>query len=492
MAWNKSLLTQLRSGKRDVRELKPKAAGGRRRTVAHSETEMRAKEPSLPFDVEIELLDSLHGSLGALAAGTFGVSAAALICGYASQNALLRRLSLLLLAAAVVRYVTTLAYRRAKRDFDAAGLKRWKIRTTLSASTFSLLLGLCGATGLVQIADASIDIPLITAVIGYAAASASRNAGLPACVRSQVLLAVSPLCLAFLFLGGPASVAIAVLLFIAMFAMIEVTRSVYRTLVNALILAREKHALADAFANQAANFNAALSNMSHGLAMFDAEGDLVICNRRFAEFFRLDDESGAKGASPAQIIRCAARAGLVSLETIGNVEEQFVAKAKCRSAEEMTLALRDGRMIELSFQATAHGGAVVIVHDVTERRAQQAKIAHMARFDNLTGLPNRSQFEERFAELLARNTRTEKPFAVVCIDLDHFKEVNDTLTHMVGDQLLVAVAARMRGAIRVLRPSRPFRRRRIRAHPALARQGDGRRRRLRRPPAPDGRRRAAL
>ncbi len=389
----------------------------------------------------------MHGSLKSLAAGNLGVAAVTLVCAAASHSGALLWTAGLVAVAAAIRFMITFFYQRAERNFSLASLRSWTNGTIWSASAVSALLGACGFIGLSQEADASVSVPLVATIIGYAASSASRNAGVPACVRSQLILTIAPLGIGFGFNGGLANISIAVLMVLAVAAMIEISRSAYQTLVRALMYGREKHALAEALAEQAANFDAALSNMSHGLAMFDSGDRLVICNRGFAEFLRLDDESSGKGASPSQIIHCAARAGLVPLERLDLVEERFIAGTRCRAREEMTLSLRDGRVFELSFQAMAHGGAVVIVDDVTIRKAQEEKIAQMARFDELTGLPNRSQFEEKFAEILAQNDRA-KPFAVVCIDLDHFKEVNDTLTHMVGDELLVAVAARMRACIR--------------------------------------------
>jgi diguanylate cyclase (GGDEF)-like protein len=409
---------------------------------------MTSQPSLLPFEVEIELLDSLHGSLRSLASGNIGVAAVTAICAASSGNLVLQLMAGLVCVAAVARFLLTWLYNRARCDFSVAELEGWKNRTIWSASAVSVLLGLCSFIGVTQVGDAAITVPLVATTIGYAASSASRNAGVPLCVQSQLTLAIAPLGLGFLLNGGAANMAIAVLMLSAVMAMIEISRSAHKTLVSALLFGREKHALADALAEQAANFDAALTNMSHGLAMFDASESLVICNRGFAEFFRLDDESRARGASPSRIISCAARAGLLPLEGLDLVEEQFVSGTRCRAQQDMTLSLRDGRIFELTFQAMAHGGAVVIVDDVTERKAQDAKIVHMARFDKLTGLPNRSQFEEKFAEILARTTRSGQPFAVVCIDLDHFKEVNDTLTHMVGDQLLVAVAKRMQACIR--------------------------------------------
>jgi diguanylate cyclase (GGDEF)-like protein len=409
---------------------------------------MTRNDSYLPFEVEIELLDSLHASSKSLVAGNFGIAVAALVCGYASHNRILLGLAVLMIVAAVIRYRTSSAYRRFNDEFSLAQLHYWKSWTILTAAGFSSALGMSGFIGVSQVANSSVNIPLVGAIIGYAASNASRNAGVPECVKMQLALAMGPLALAYLMAGSLANFGIACALLAAMVAMNDISRSVHDTLVRALMFGRDKLILAEQLSEQAANFNAALCNMSHGLAMFDANDRLVICNARFAAFFSLDDQSSAKGVSTRQIIGGAARADLIASAMVEAIDVEFCSRTRRQISEDMILPLRDGRILELSFQSMANGGAVVIVENATERRAQEAKIAHMARFDRLTGLPNRAQFEEKFAETLERSTYANQPFAVICIDLDHFKEVNDTLTHMVGDQLLVAVAKRLGACVR--------------------------------------------
>jgi diguanylate cyclase (GGDEF)-like protein len=107
-----------------------------------------------------------------------------------------------------------------------------------------------------------------------------------------------------------------------------------------------------------------------------------------------------------------------------------------------------GRSLSWAFQPMADGGAVVLLEDVTERRNAEARITHLARYDELTGLPNRVNFRDEIEYLLAAPRDAGQMSALLFIDLDQFKQVNDTLGHPCGDQLLCAVADRLRAMLR--------------------------------------------
>jgi diguanylate cyclase (GGDEF)-like protein/PAS domain S-box-containing protein len=89
-----------------------------------------------------------------------------------------------------------------------------------------------------------------------------------------------------------------------------------------------------------------------------------------------------------------------------------------------------------------------MIEDVTERRRAEQRVSYMASYDVLTDLPNRAQFTEQLAKAMRAATRGGSRAAVLCIDLDHFKEVNDSLGHAAGDKLLRTVANRMRQCVR--------------------------------------------
>ena len=115
----------------------------------------------------------------------------------------------------------------------------------------------------------------------------------------------------------------------------------------------------------------------------------------------------------------------------------------------------DGRTIVVVNHPIPGGGWVATHEDITERLRAEAKISHMARHDALTDLPNRMLFHDCLDHAL-KHPRDEK-LAVLCLDIDHFKSVNDTLGHPIGDMLLKAVAGRLRNCVRDSRHGRPRR-----------------------------------
>jgi diguanylate cyclase (GGDEF)-like protein len=196
-----------------------------------------------------------------------------------------------------------------------------------------------------------------------------------------------------------------------------------------------------------AKVDVALKYMSQGLCMFDADERLVVANDRYARMYGLDPEHVRPGTPFRQIVEARIAMGAYA----GGDPEAYInerrAAVRERHSSTKIQTLPDGRVIAIVHQPMADGGWLATHEDITEQRRYEAKIAHMALHDGLTDLPNRTLFNERLDHALSRVKQGEI-VAAHLIDLDLFKNVNDTLGHGAGDQVLQAVARRLKATVR--------------------------------------------
>jgi diguanylate cyclase (GGDEF)-like protein len=193
--------------------------------------------------------------------------------------------------------------------------------------------------------------------------------------------------------------------------------------------------------------DAALKNMSQGLCLYDSENRLQVVNRRFCEIFDISPELVQPGMTFDDILALSVAAGNHGDQTVVDLlaeRQRFLAQ---HDAGNYFQQLIDGRVISIAHRSTSDGGWLITCEDVTEQRRAESQIAFMARHDALTKLPNRSLLSERIEQAIAQAGRGSG-FAVFCLDLDKFKQVNDTLGHPAGDELLCAVADRLRACVR--------------------------------------------
>ena len=193
--------------------------------------------------------------------------------------------------------------------------------------------------------------------------------------------------------------------------------------------------------------DAALDNMSQGLCLYDSHNRLMVFNRRFCEIFGLAQDDLRPGVTFREVLDLSIAAGAHPGKSVADLIAEQAEFVSQHAIGAYHLELSRGRVVAIVHQPMPDGGWVATYEDVTERRRSEARIAFMARHDALTGLPNRALFGEKIEEAVASVGR-DGGFAVLCLDLDRFKQVNDTLGHHVGDELLRAVAQRLRYCVR--------------------------------------------
>ncbi len=201
-----------------------------------------------------------------------------------------------------------------------------------------------------------------------------------------------------------------------------------------------------------ARLDIALNNMVRGLSMFDASGRLIVSNRTCATIYGLPDTLMSAGTPFRDIVMYWAKANLQgSAEEIETAIDAWLhehaAKIEAGAEFHEVRRLEDGRIFAINTKPLPHGGWVDVHQDVTESQRSSDRIADLASKDTLTGLANRHSFLEELQAACA-SQQILPGFALFYIDLDRFKEVNDSYGHPAGDALLQIVAQRLKACVR--------------------------------------------
>ncbi|WP_246543236.1 bifunctional diguanylate cyclase/phosphodiesterase [Novosphingobium profundi] len=202
----------------------------------------------------------------------------------------------------------------------------------------------------------------------------------------------------------------------------------------------------DLIAQTTMRLDTALTNMHEGLCLFDAQEHLVLCNERFRELWSLAGKDCEAGTTLAEMVR----AGFMNLDgeehaepALAQYRQLLKETFNAPNTPAIVIEFDNAKAVSIANRALPDGGWVTTCDDVTEQRRSEARIQHMALHDNLTGLPNRARFNQRLQDKLGLADRTGSKVAVIAVDLDRFKEVNDTQGHAAGDALLQAIGLRI-------------------------------------------------
>jgi diguanylate cyclase (GGDEF)-like protein len=394
----------------------------------------------LPPSIYAALVDSLFSNPAPMLFGGLSSAIAAVLTAYKTGERLLWLVALIMALVSVSRAIQMHRYKQEPQPLQPSVAASWEMSYQIGALSYSGLMGAwCFVT--IYLTDDAVAHMLCTAVtIANAAAGAGRTYGRPWIYHLQILIACGPMATALALRADLYYVSLAILNVFFFLGLRRITTSLQKIYVNAMVTSERESALAG-------QFDTALNNMPHGLCMFGGDNRLVVINQRFVQMMRLDEDREYPNLPVRDLIQSCVVTGSLPFADADTIVATIERK---KPAEVTTLEPKPdkARALEWTFQPMPDGGTVMLVEDVTQRRNAEARISHLARFDELTGLPNRFSFQQEIDRELADSSSTKRVSALMFVDLDQFKQVNDTLGHPAGDRLLCSVAARLREILR--------------------------------------------
>jgi predicted signal transduction protein with EAL and GGDEF domain len=397
-----------------------------------------------PPEIYGELIDDLHASFFTFVIGATTTLLVGAIASWRTGNPWLAALTICTLLVGVARIVIIAEYRKQRPRFgnDIDFLRRFELLHAVGATIYGALIGFTIFVAYL-FTDDPVSFLLITAnAAGYAAGATARGSSRPASAIAQLVAMLLPVAVGAALRVQPAYAVLSLITLLYLAGSIQLTRYLGANRLRLLLTTREKAGLARSLAEQNVLFEAALNNMALGLCMFDAGHRLRIANRRFSEIFRIPPDKLVPGTPMSDVME---------LAQASDSNPAYAAAAQQRLLADSTTpvltTLADGRMISISHRPMPNGGIVATFEDVTEQRRVEARARFLATHDNLTRLPNRVVFGQEVNGAVEFGRRHGRQCAVLFVDLDRFKIINDTLGHMSGDALLIEIAGRIKQCV---------------------------------------------
>ncbi|MGI9400963.1 MAG: putative bifunctional diguanylate cyclase/phosphodiesterase [Rhizobiaceae bacterium] len=390
----------------------------------------------LPKPIYESVVRSLYGDQKSLLVGWLSIALAPIILFARSGDSIQLVFALLLALLGGARQLDGMAFNRAaKRPLSLRAISKWESRYAVMGALYVGVLGSWCMAGMAVSSDEFVHLMSIAITLSYIVGIIGRNFSSEKVVLSQTIFTGIPMVSGFVLFGGIYHQLLGLFLLPFFFTIWTMSKNLRRVLFGAVVTAEDNRTIAT-------RFDVALGNISHGIAMFDATGKFAVVNARFAPLAGMYSGNGLENQDFSSLD---AEVSLVDDEPgkecqLSQIVENLI-DAGIRS--ELKYCLPDGRVIEAKFNPMADEGGVLVLEDITSRVTSEAEIRKLASFDALTHLPNRRYFSHEVNRMLGGGDGLD-PCSVFFVDLDNFKDVNDSLGHAVGDKLLCSIALRMR------------------------------------------------
>lgn len=389
--------------------------------------------PALDY---VSIIRSVNGDRGSMLAGVF---ATAIMAGLTAQHAGSAALGLVTIAFVVlglVRYGDIGAFWRAAiGSDDAQAAQYWENRAVICGALLALAYGLWCFLAMAIVRDPFAELASVSISIAVMVRICARNFGLDRLVTIQMALIIVPLAAGLAFHGDLYHVALAALLGVMLAGFRGLAADIRAILLSAV------HGRVEA-SRLATELDMAMATLEHGLIMLDEAGMVSVVNENAVRSFAGLGVHNLLGHPLAATLAAMREAGRLPRMAVDRLLDMI----NRRGVGKVLLNLPGGLYYEVTVSVRQER-CVLLFEDISARVGSEERVTFMARHDALTGLPNRTHFNELAGEDLAsRQVANDggRTIALMLIDIDDFKHVNDTFGHMVGDQLLAQVAQRLR------------------------------------------------
>ncbi|TRC95088.1 EAL domain-containing protein [Mesorhizobium sp. WSM4303] len=396
----------------------------------------RAKTEDIPADVYIQFVRALSDNAYMLVVGGVCYCILGLTIYLRTHDPLYLGFAFLLLSISLWRYFSIRSFHRGGSPIPTVEkAEAWERGYILKGSAQGLALGsLCFVSiylrpdAFAELASVSLALTTLLTVVG-------RSYGSRRMVQIFSVTLIGPAALALFLRMDVPDFVLGLMIIPTTIVTISSADHVRDVLFSAVIGHRQAKELAQ-------RFDRALNTMSHGLVMLDSNGKVVVANAEAAHLMSLKSPGTLLGRSIHGLLMRGVAGGMLAPKDCRYIEAQLTRALREGRDRKVLVSLANGQHYEFSAREGSHELGVITFEDVTARVEAEEKIRFMARYDSLTGLPNRAYFHELVREAMASGEQ-ERLCGLAVLDLDDFKSVNDTLGHPVGDGLIYAVAERL-------------------------------------------------
>ncbi|WP_309084739.1 EAL domain-containing protein [Chelativorans sp.] len=395
---------------------------------------MKNSRPRIPEDVYVGFVRSLFNDAEVLLIGGACHFLIAILVYTSSREPIYLWFAVVLFFAGVFRYYNILQGKKAEiANYEQA--RRWEWSYLCTGTFQALAMGLFSFTAIYYKPDPFGEIGSVAVVLGSTITIVGRNYGSSRMVMLQSTAIVVPMAVAMIMRGGYQLVILGLYLIPFIFVLKKMSKTVQTVLFDAIIQGNRSRLLAH-------RFDRALNTMSHGLVMFGTDGKVVVANARAAETMGFASVDQLVGRTLRALLMRGVAGGLLDIKEARHAEKLLTDALREGRDRKVLLKLAGQRYLEFSAREGRDELGVLIFEEVTQRVEAEERIRYMARYDSLTGLPNRAHFHDVVAELMEGGD-PNRLCGLAVFDLDDFKSINDSLGHPVGDGLIYAAAERL-------------------------------------------------